>query len=269
MDLNETLLRLQRERDFHRDQFDRVMEQKNKLLVDFKRLKEHRDGYERTLKALTQRYDTALRLRTLVGLETERVRKDMGRDTTRESDKSEGETTVPNVNKNVGVPSCTTQGRRVTERATENRSDKPGDILGLKGFENENTNGQNGTSIRFELRETSGKIQTLKVTSVKQVAKENEDISDDSNKERNVFEEVKQEEAGERSPTSFSLFCSIRAHHQPISCLELHSMKRFLASVSDDRTWKLWALPTNQEKVRGAGVSPGLDLIERKCCNSE
>ncbi|XP_061658075.1 sperm-associated antigen 16 protein [Syngnathoides biaculeatus] len=53
----------------------------------------------------------------------------------------------------------------------------------------------------------------------------------------------------QKSPSSFSLLCSIKAHTLPISCISLHPGKKILASASDDCTWKLWALPASREKV--------------------
>ncbi|XP_029300711.1 LOW QUALITY PROTEIN: sperm-associated antigen 16 protein [Cottoperca gobio] len=52
-----------------------------------------------------------------------------------------------------------------------------------------------------------------------------------------------------KSPSSFSLSYSIRAHKLPISCIDLHPRKLILASASDDRSWKLWVLQANGEKV--------------------
>ncbi|XP_071323101.1 sperm-associated antigen 16 protein [Trachinotus anak] len=52
-----------------------------------------------------------------------------------------------------------------------------------------------------------------------------------------------------KTPSSFSLSCSIRAHKLPISCISLHPRKLILASASDDRSWRLWMLPADGEKV--------------------
>lgn len=41
-----------KERDFHRMHHKRVMQEKNKLIVDMKRLKTHYDTYEPTMKEL-------------------------------------------------------------------------------------------------------------------------------------------------------------------------------------------------------------------------
>ncbi|XP_054469027.1 sperm-associated antigen 16 protein [Anoplopoma fimbria] len=52
-----------------------------------------------------------------------------------------------------------------------------------------------------------------------------------------------------KSPSSFSMDYSFRAHKLPISCIDLHPRKRILATASDDRSWRLWELQPNGEKV--------------------
>ncbi|XP_070845506.1 sperm-associated antigen 16 protein [Chaetodon trifascialis] len=51
-----------------------------------------------------------------------------------------------------------------------------------------------------------------------------------------------------KSPSSFSLSCSIRAHKHHISCIDLHPQKEILATASIDCSWRLWALPTDGQK---------------------
>nr|XP_061837039.1 sperm-associated antigen 16 protein-like [Nerophis lumbriciformis] len=53
----------------------------------------------------------------------------------------------------------------------------------------------------------------------------------------------------DKTISNFKLFCSIKAHVLPISCISLHPHRNFLASAGDDCSWKLWALPTSTEKV--------------------
>ncbi|XP_055081568.1 sperm-associated antigen 16 protein-like [Periophthalmus magnuspinnatus] len=134
LDLNQTLMRLKHERNFHRERSVSAEVQKGALCADLAQLKQHHDSLEPALARLTRGHETALRARTLIAMETE---EEVKRD----------------------------------------------------GFMNET------------------------------------------------------------GPAHFTLLCSIRAHHQPISNVEIHPIKRLLASSSDDRTWRLWELPTNQEKV--------------------
>uniref|UniRef100_A0A3Q0S091 Uncharacterized protein n=1 Tax=Amphilophus citrinellus TaxID=61819 RepID=A0A3Q0S091_AMPCI len=68
-----SLVRMQRERDFHRVQYQRVSEDKNKLIEDFKHLKKHLESYEPALKQLEDKYQTAVRQKTLLSLHRERL----------------------------------------------------------------------------------------------------------------------------------------------------------------------------------------------------
>uniref|UniRef100_A0A8C3GBG8 Sperm-associated antigen 16 protein n=1 Tax=Cyclopterus lumpus TaxID=8103 RepID=A0A8C3GBG8_CYCLU len=68
-----SLVRMQRERDFHRLQYRRVAEEKNGLIEDFKQLKEHLESYEPALRQLEDKCQAALRQNMLISLEKDRV----------------------------------------------------------------------------------------------------------------------------------------------------------------------------------------------------
>lgn len=68
-----SLVRMQRERDFHRLQYQRVSEDKNKLIEDFKHLTKHLESYEPALRQLEDKYQTAVRQKTLLSLHRERL----------------------------------------------------------------------------------------------------------------------------------------------------------------------------------------------------
>ncbi|XP_065821280.1 sperm-associated antigen 16 protein isoform X1 [Labrus bergylta] len=70
----ERLGRMQREADFHRLQYRRVQEEKNRLINDFKKLKKHLESYEPALKQLDEKYQTALSQKMLISIEKERVK---------------------------------------------------------------------------------------------------------------------------------------------------------------------------------------------------
>ncbi|XP_025904263.1 sperm-associated antigen 16 protein [Nothoprocta perdicaria] len=69
----EALLKMQKERDFHRMHHKRVVQEKNKLICDIKRLKAHYASYEPVLKQLTEKYQTTLRQKMLTSLERDRA----------------------------------------------------------------------------------------------------------------------------------------------------------------------------------------------------
>lgn len=65
--------KLRKERDFHRMHHKRVVQEKNKLINDIKRLKKHYEAYEPTLKQLQNKYETAMKEKMLVKLEKDRL----------------------------------------------------------------------------------------------------------------------------------------------------------------------------------------------------
>ncbi|KAM8806620.1 sperm-associated antigen 16 protein [Eudromia elegans] len=69
----EALLKMQKERDFHRMHHKRVVQEKEKLICDIKRLKAHYASYEPVLKHLTEKYQSTLRQKMLTSLERDRA----------------------------------------------------------------------------------------------------------------------------------------------------------------------------------------------------
>ncbi|KFQ90956.1 Sperm-associated antigen 16 protein, partial [Nipponia nippon] len=69
----EAFVKMQKERDFHRMHHKRVLQEKNRLICDFKRLKAHYASYEPVLKQLTEKYQTTLRQKMLTSLERDRA----------------------------------------------------------------------------------------------------------------------------------------------------------------------------------------------------
>ncbi|KGL95386.1 Sperm-associated antigen 16 protein, partial [Charadrius vociferus] len=69
----EAFLKMQKERDFHRMHHKRVVQEKNRLICDIKRLKAHYASYEPVLKQLTEKYQTTLRQKMLTSLERDRA----------------------------------------------------------------------------------------------------------------------------------------------------------------------------------------------------
>lgn len=181
----ERMMRMQMERDFHRQQYRRVAEDKNKLIEDFKQLKKHLESYELVLRQLDEKYQTALRQKMLISLEKDRTQNTLEPRLKQEK---------PHINK---------------ERSIRDKSPA----------KNPMKRHPKDSEFPFCSRQVNPRVSQVK-----------------SQKWKN--------------PSSFSLSCSIRAHQLPISCISLHPRKLVLASASDDRSWRLWALPANGEKVR-------------------
>eukprot|EP00744_Colponema_vietnamica_P002135 GILI01003430.1.p1 GENE.GILI01003430.1~~GILI01003430.1.p1 ORF type:complete len:584 (+),score=152.36 GILI01003430.1:45-1796(+) len=65
--------KFRKERDFHRMHHRRVVQEKNKLITDLKRLKKHYDQYEPTLRELRNKYEVAMKEKMLMRLERDRL----------------------------------------------------------------------------------------------------------------------------------------------------------------------------------------------------
>eukprot|EP00931_Biecheleriopsis_adriatica_P073798 TRINITY_DN48017_c0_g1_i1.p1 TRINITY_DN48017_c0_g1~~TRINITY_DN48017_c0_g1_i1.p1 ORF type:complete len:592 (+),score=155.88 TRINITY_DN48017_c0_g1_i1:117-1892(+) len=64
--------KFRKERDFHRMHHRRVVQEKNKLIVDLKRLKKHYEQYEPTLTELRHKWEVAMKEKMLMRLERDR-----------------------------------------------------------------------------------------------------------------------------------------------------------------------------------------------------
>ncbi|XP_042254531.1 sperm-associated antigen 16 protein-like [Thunnus maccoyii] len=68
-----TLVRAQRARDFHRMQHKRVVQEKNRLIEQIKKLKVQCNSYEPAIKRMNEKHQAVLRQTMLVTLERDRV----------------------------------------------------------------------------------------------------------------------------------------------------------------------------------------------------
>jgi len=64
--------KFRKERDFHRMHHRRVVQEKNKLIVDLRRLKKHYEAYEPTLTELRHKYEVSMKEKMLMRLERDR-----------------------------------------------------------------------------------------------------------------------------------------------------------------------------------------------------
>jgi len=69
----DTYVRLQKERDYHRMHHKRVVQEKNRLVTDLRRLRDHYACYEPALRTLKTKYETAMKEKMLTKLERDRV----------------------------------------------------------------------------------------------------------------------------------------------------------------------------------------------------
>lgn len=66
--------KFRKERDYHRMNHRRVVQEKNKLIDDIRRLKTHMESYEPTLEELKKRYETTIKEKSVVKIERDRLK---------------------------------------------------------------------------------------------------------------------------------------------------------------------------------------------------
>lgn len=196
------LLKVQRERDFHRLLYRQVAEEKNRLIEEFKQFKTHLESYEPVLRQLDDKYQAALRQKMLINLKKDRVQNNKQTKLCQEKRQIQEEKSIKRSN---SVQKSLAKGT-----LTIHAKDFPAPSR------------ISGAELPLEKYETLKSISSLKLS------------------------------------------CSIRAHQLPISWIDLHPRKRILASASDDCSWRLWALPSQGEKVsvNVSGLSSHLILIK-------
>ncbi|XP_072020813.1 sperm-associated antigen 16 protein-like [Amphiura filiformis] len=225
----DTYVKLRKERDFHRMHHKRVVQEKNKLIEDIKRLKTHYASYEPTLTQLKQKYELAMKEKMLNKLERDRaVNQVAGLQATLHNLKS-------------GVSDGTSFDMTREERRAMFAS------------------GHGPTQYRVkETRDTMTRPRPLDSTSLDVTAQvlprhpDDSEFPEDSGTNP-LLGSIKGPSAHLTRTGGFRLTHTIQAHTLAVSGIVLHPKKQILATVSDDHSWKMWAIPGGDIIMTGEG----------------
>ncbi|KNC99864.1 uncharacterized protein SPPG_05237 [Spizellomyces punctatus DAOM BR117] len=203
--------KLRKERDFHRMHHKRVVQEKNKLIADIKRLKKHYESYEPMLKALQVKYETAMKEKMLTRLERDRL---AGK-----------------------VVQLENAARNIDRRERDRDRESP--------------TGQSSRSSANPKREAQPKEGTATTTNkpTKKNINSREStlpLEDRPNPYANVDLPV-------AKCDRLRQIHVVKGHDMAISSVKFHPKKMILATVSDDRTWKMWAFPSGELIMSGSG----------------
>ncbi|KAJ3378778.1 Sperm-associated antigen 16 protein [Lobulomyces angularis] len=194
--------KLRKERDFHRMHHKRVVQEKNKLIQDIRRLKTHYENYEPTLKILQHKYEISMKEKMLTKLERDRL-----------------------ASKIVGLEnSGATKQSNVAASVKSSKQQKT----------KKNILEKNNTQLQqpFQQKESSFPVE------------------DRQNPYRSPgYQESIQPTKIEK----LKLIQTIKAHELTISAINFHPKKMILATVSDDKTWKMFAFPSGELIMSGEG----------------
>lgn len=214
----ETIVKLQKERDFHRLQHKRVVQEKNRLTEDIRRLNKHYESYGPALKQLNEKYQTALRQKMLVSIEKDRF----------SSQLHNRDSALGNTYSSSGTHRCKKVSEFHNGRSPE-RGTKPSvdDVMTYK----------------------PAKDPTKSTAS-----KHSKDSEFPTNTRINPFlPQIKALSAQSPKISGYSLTRSIKAHTMAASHLALHPRKLLVASASDDHLWRLWGIPEGEMIMTGEG----------------
>ncbi|XP_063059457.1 sperm-associated antigen 16 protein [Engraulis encrasicolus] len=221
----ETLVKLNKERDFHRMHHKRVVQEKNRLIEDIKGLKRHYASYEPALRQLTGKYQASLRQKMLVSLERDRA---VGHLHNLES-------TLRNAHSSPTVRPTPKQG------IDKPQVQPPGVQTGT--LSDSNTCPPSPTAAT----DPSANTRHLKDSEFPASSRVNP-----------YLPQIRALQAQSHKGTCFSLTASVRANNMPISCLALHPRKMIVAASGDDHRWRLWGLPAGEMIMTGEGHSDWL-----------
>ncbi|XP_053492872.1 sperm-associated antigen 16 protein-like isoform X2 [Ictalurus furcatus] len=210
----ENIVKLQIEWDFHQLHHRHVVQERNRLIEDIQRLKEHYESYGPALKQLNEKYQTAMRQKMLVSIERDRLF----------SQVHNLDSTLRNSHSSTG-----------TNRFLKDSGCSP--AQGTK------------PSVDEVMTYDPAKDQTKSTTN-----KHSQDSEFPADTRMNPFlPQIKALSTESTKISGFSVTKSIKAHTMAVSYLALHPRKLLIASASDDHLWRLWGMPEGKMIMTGEG----------------
>ncbi|BFZ22703.1 hypothetical protein BsWGS_25742 [Bradybaena similaris] len=210
----EIYLKVKKQRDFHRMHHNRVVQEKNKLIDDIKRLKQHYSQYTPNMEAMKVRYEAAIKEKMLASLERDRALNQLNelRDSVKHLDASKDEPKVV-VEEKAKKP---TRKQLLQERQKMMPGVDNMEMPILPGFK------------RF--------------------------VNDsDFPIDNGINPDLSPEKFANNKIVGLHLTNTFTAHSLAISGVAVHPSKQIIATCSDDQTWKMWAVPSGEIIMTGEG----------------
>ncbi|XP_035187660.1 sperm-associated antigen 16 protein isoform X2 [Oxyura jamaicensis] len=232
----EAFLKMQKERDFHRMHHKRVVQEKNRLICDIKRLKAHYASYEPVLKQLTEKYQTTLRQKMLTSLERDRAVEQV----------TGLQATLRNLESGYAVQSPVRKGHECARKK------------GLEGPTQKALQEARQQKMLDAERSSYGPVKDSEKIG-KRYPKDSEFPADTH---ANPFLARAKECTQPLKTGEYRLGNTLKVHDLAVSCLAIHPQKDVVVTGSDDRLWKMWALPDGNIIMTGEGHADWLS----GCC---
>ncbi|XP_067404811.1 sperm-associated antigen 16 protein isoform X3 [Emydura macquarii macquarii] len=234
----EALQKIQKERDFHRMHHKRVVQEKNRLISDIKRLKAHYASYEPMLRQLTEKYQTTLRQKMLTSLERDRaVGQVTGLQATLQTLESGRAIEVP----------VTRAGHRC-----EREDERQGPTQKAVQEAREQKHLYAGVALYDPAKDPTKQKG-------KRYSKDSEFPIDT---QVNPYLARAKECTRPLKSGVYRMSHTLKVHDLAVSCLALHPRKDIFVTASDDHLWKMWAFPNGNIIMTGEGHTDWLS----GCC---
>ncbi|XP_058042083.1 sperm-associated antigen 16 protein [Ahaetulla prasina] len=233
----DALLKMQKERDFHRMHHKRVVQEKNRLINDIKRLKTHYALYEPMLRQLNEKYEILLREKMLTSLERDKV---VGQIT----------------------------GLQATLQSLESGNNIHIPVMKV-GHWCDREAGLVGPSHRTLRQAKEQKVHSAvnvhdsAKDPAKQISKKYpKDSEFPEGIQVNPYLACAKKCVRPLKSGIYRLSNTLKVHDLAVTCLALHPRKDIVVTGSDDRLWKMWAFPNGNIIVKGEGHTDWLS----GCC---
>jgi len=221
--------KFRKERDFHRMNHRRVVQEKSKLVNDLRRLRAHLATYEPTLKGLEDKYQVAMKEKAMAKLQADRLQ---ARVETVESQLRQA--ALATGGKGEIPPGSlmldSTQERTVRERKSQENLAAPKPVK---------------KKVPGAMTMGAGMGSDTSLTA----------FQDRENPYLNLQFEPQRAD-------KYELRKTYKAHIAPISAVALHPKKSIVATASDDHTWKMWSIPNGELILTGEGHKSWVSCID-------
>lgn len=211
--------KFRKERDFHRMHHKRVVQEKNKLIDDLRRLRNHLRSYEPTIEELKKRHESAMKEKMLVKLERDRL-------------KSRVKVLEEQVANLSGQPSGGGGG------AADGTSKVEG---GVSQGSRANPAKGSGSNVASESKEGARSA----TRSVRKAA-----VYPADDPAANPYLDIEFDPAAAESYMTRKTY---KGHVNSVSACAFHPKKPVFATASDDETWRLWSVPDCELIMSGEG----------------
>ncbi|XP_056352688.1 sperm-associated antigen 16 protein isoform X1 [Oenanthe melanoleuca] len=225
----EALQKMQRERDFHRMHHNRVVQEKNRLIADMKRLKAHYASYEPVLKQLSEKYQNSLTQKMLTSLERDKAMGQVtGLQAALESLESGYTKQIPETK--VGHDCTRKKGfEGPTQKALQKARQQKFFVVASSSCDaDEDAEKKMG---RRDLKDSEFPVDAEGTPDLEQAKEPPQPLK----------------------PGQYQLSSILKVHDFAVCCLALHPRKKIVLSGGDDRLWKTWGFPDGNILLTGEG----------------